>query len=450
MMDKEERTAKKRAKLRARAGARAEGRRTGAVRILLVLLLIAGITAIISTGEEPSDFDYSLMEETGDINAEPPELMGEAAELYSLNLEEPLYQKNADKRIDPYSITKILTCYLAIENLDPDQIVTVSEYAATPLEDGTSIFLKAGEKISVKDLLYGAMLESGNDAATALAEAVSGSEKEFADLMNRQAKEWGCENTHFVNANGWKDDDHYTSAHDMAIITARSFENKQLRKISLKREYVIGATNMSGERYLENHTRRGTKKLKDLTCGKTGGWTSKDCSIAVGFSRNDIEGVAVVLRTTVGRRRDDAGKLIDFSQIVTPGFRLAEEGDVVCEAAVKGGAESKVGLCIDDTVYAYTKGHKRSGAKVEIERDELEAPLAKGTKAGKYTVYADGKKVKEGELFTAEDVEKGWILSRFGLSDRTSASLGAFVAVWALLFAVTRVLMKGIRRRRNS
>lgn len=413
-----------------------------AIHIILVLILIAGIAWLLTPREQPSDFDYSLMTETGDTNAEPPELVGEAAELYSLNLEEPLYQKNAYERIDPYSITKILTGYLAMKYLDLDQIVEVSEYAATPLPDGTTIFLNAGEKISVKDLLYGAMLESGNDAATALAEAVSGSEEAFADLMNRQVMEWGCKDTHFVNANGWKDENHYTTAHDMAIITAKSFENKKFRKISLKRRYVIEATNMSGPRYLMNHTRRGTKTLKDLTCGKTGGWTSKDCSIALGFSRNDIEGVAVVLRTTVGRRRDDARRLIEYSQIATPGYIVANKGDVVCETEVKGAAEPIVDLCIDDTIIAYPKSHDKSGIEVSIQRDELEAPVAKGTKAGTYTLYVNGKEKKSGELFTAEDVEKGWFLSDYGVSNETTKYLLGFIAAWALLFVIVNKLWK--------
>ena len=444
----EDKITEKRARIRERAQNKKNGKKPSAgirvISAILILILVAGIYRMVTSGEQPSDFDYSLMKETGDINAEKPVLMGEAAELYSLNLEEPLYQKNADKRIDPYSITKILTCYLAIEKLDPDKIVKVSEYAATPLEDGTSIFLKKGEKISVRDLLYGAMLESGNDAATALAEEVSGSEKEFAELMNQQAKEWGCENTHFVNANGWKDEDHYTTAHDMAIITAKSFENAELRKISLEKEYVIGATNKSGERHLENHTRRGTKKLKDLTCGKTGGWTSKDCSIAVGFSRNYIDGVVVVLRTTVKRRRDDARRLIEYSQIATPGFIVANAGDIVCETDVKGSAEPTADLYIDDTLYAYPKGHEKSGVEVKIQRDELEAPVPKDTKAGTYTLYADGKEIRSGELFTAEDVEKGWFLSRFGISNKTTVRLFEFTAIWLILFIVVRKLCKAL------
>jgi len=260
--------------------------------------------------------------------------------------------------------------------------------------------------------------------------------------MNRQVMEWGCRDTHFVNANGWKNENHYTTAHDMAIITAKSFENKKFRKISLTRKYVIDATNMSGPRYLENHTRRGTKQLKDLTCGKTGGWTSKDCSIAVGFSRDDIEGIAVVLRTTVGRRRDDARRLIEYGMIATPGYIVANEGDVVCQTEIKGGADPIADLYIDDTLKAYPKGHDKSGIEVSIERDELEAPVAKGTKAGTYTLYADGKKIKTGELFTAEDVEKGWFLSDYGVSDETTKKLLRFIGVWALAFAVVQILLK--------
>lgn len=420
------------------------------ITIIFMLVLAAGVTRITKSVEEPADFDTATMQKVGDPDAEPPELMGENAELYSLDLEEPLYQKNADERVDPYSITKILTCYLAIENLDPDQIVEVSQYAATPLEDGTTIFLSEGEKISVKDLLYGAMLESGNDAATALAEAVSGSEEAFADLMNRQAMEWGCRNTHFVNANGWKDENHYTSAHDMAIITAKSFENKELRKISMTKEYVIPATNMSAERYLENHTRRGTKYMTGLTCGKTGGWSSKDCSIALGYKRGGREGVAVVLKTTISRRKNDAKLLIKFSDTATPGYIVAKEGDVVCTASVKGAAEPLVDLYIDDTLYAYPKGWERSGVDLSIQRDELEAPLPKDTKAGTYTLYADGKKIGSGELFTAEDIEEGWFLSKYGVSNENTVRLGKFAAVWALLLALALLLTRNINKEKNT
>ena len=397
--------------------------------VLFLLLFTAVIVSAIPEGGV-TGFDKSSMKEIGDPNAKVPELRAEGAELYCVNMDEPVYQKNADEKIDPYSITKILTCYLALENLDLDEMVTVSEYAATPLEDGTTIWLKEGEEISVKDLLYGAMLESGNDAATALAEAVSGSEKEFADLMNEQAKEWGCENTHFVNANGWKDEDHYTTAHDFSIITARCFENEKLREIAMTEEYTSEPTNMTEARFFESHTLSG-KKIDHLLGGKTGGWTSKDMSLAVRFKKGNLEGVAVVLRTP--KRKNDVNELIAVSQDLTPGYMVTEKGKEICGAKVKGGKKIKTTLCAAKTICAYPKEHKKSGIKVKLHRDKLKAPLKAGEEAGTYTVYVDGKELQTGKLLTTEDVEKGWFPSNFYISDKTTALLLALILLYLIL-----------------
>ena len=405
------------------------------IRAVLFLLLFAVIVITLFSERELSGFDRSSMKEIGDPNAKVPELKAEGAELYCVNMEEAIYQKNADEKIDPYSITKILTCYIALENLEPDEMVTVSEHAATPLEDGTTIWLKEGEKISVKDLLYGAMLESGNDAATALAEAVSGSEEKFADVMNEQAKEWGCENTHFVNANGWKNKNHYTTAHDFAIITARCFESEELCEIAMTEEYTSDATNMSEARTFESHTLSG-KKIENLVGGKTGGWTSKDMSLAVKFKKGNLEGVVVVLRTP--KRKNDVNKLIAVSQDLTPGYTVTEEGSEVCEARVKGGKTTKTKLCASETINAYPKDHKRKGIKVKFDRDKIEAPVKAGTVVGTYTVYENEDKLQTGKLMAMEDIEKGWFPSAFYISNRTTALLGAVIILWMLLLAVLK------------
>lgn len=407
------------------------------IRALLFLIMMSVILTVLFPGHTVSGFKRSSMKEVGDPDAKAPKLQAEGAELYCVNMEQPVYQKNADKKIDPYSITKILTCYLALENLKMDQMVTVSEYAATPLEDGTTIWLKEGEEISVKDLLYGAMLESGNDAATALAEAVSGSEKKFAKLMNRQAEEWGCKNTHFVNANGWKNEDHYTTAHDFAVITAKCFENKTLRKIAMTEEYTASATNMTEARFFESHTLSG-KKIDYLVGGKTGGWTSKDMSLAVRFKKDNLEGVAVVLRTP--KRKNDVNKLIAASQDLTPGYMVTEEGAEICEARVKGGKVTNTVLCAAETIIAYPKDHKRSEIKVELNRDNLKAPLKKGSEAGTYTVYADGRKVQTGRLLAGENVEKGLFLSNLYVSDRMTILLASVVVLWFVLLSVLKMM----------
>lgn len=397
--------------------------------------MMSVILTVLFSGHAVSGFDRSSMKEVGNPDAKGPKLQAEGAELYCVNTEQPVFQKNADTKIDPYSITKILTCYLALENLKMDQMVTVSEYAATPLEDGTTIWLKEGEEISVKDLLYGAMLESGNDAATALAETVSGSEEEFAKLMNEQAAEWGCENTHFVNANGWKNEDHYTTAHDFAVITARCFENKTLRKIAMTEEYTASATNMTEARFFESHTLSG-KKIDYLVGGKTGGWTSKDMSLAARFRKGNLDGVAVVLRTP--KRKNDVNKLIEVSQELTPGYMVTEEGAEICEARVKGGKVTNTVLCASETIIAYPKDHKRSEIRVKLNRDKLKAPLKKGAEAGTYTVYADDKKVQTGKLLAGEDVEKGLFLSNLYVSDRMTILLISVIVLWFVLLSILK------------
>lgn len=231
---------------------------------------------LTETGEAVKSAGGTLIAPVGDPNAEPPKLSAKGAVLYSLDLDRVVYAKNGDKKLEPYSTTKLLTCLLALEKLDPDKVVTISEAGARVYEGGTTIWLKEGEKIKVIDLIYGAMLESGNDAAYALGEAVSGSEKAFADLMNEKVAEWGLKDTHFVNPNGWKDKDQYTTAHDMAIITVKCLENEQLRDITITKKYTIPETNLTEARELTNFFLSVTGKIDALTGGKTGTWSDED------------------------------------------------------------------------------------------------------------------------------------------------------------------------------
>ena len=145
-----------------------------------------------------------------------------------------LYEKSADEKAYPASTTKIMTALVTIETLQKygspmDQIVEIPPEAQGV--EGSSLYLAAGEKISVEDLLYGLMLVSGNDAAVALAEIIGGGEKNFVKMMNDRAKELHCANTNFVNPNGLFDENHYTSVRDMAIIAKTAMENREFRKI---------------------------------------------------------------------------------------------------------------------------------------------------------------------------------------------------------------------------
>ena len=137
--------------------------------------------------------------------------------------------ESIDERCFPASTTKVLTALVVLNSLPLDRVVTVPKIAEGV--EGSSIYLRAGQKITVEDLLYGMMLRSGNDAATALAVETAGSIEKFAELMNETAKALGAENSHFVNPHGLHDDDHYTTAYDLALITAKAYENPDFVKI---------------------------------------------------------------------------------------------------------------------------------------------------------------------------------------------------------------------------
>ena len=150
-----------------------------------------------------------------------------------------LYGKNINTTVYPASITKIMTAILALENLNLNDSVIVSKNAIKIPWDSSSIYLKEGEILTVKELLYGLLLNSGNDAANVLAEAVSGSIDEFIVLMNNKAKELGCSGTNFINAHGYSDDNHYTTALDIVKIFDYCIKNETFMEIISTKKYII-------------------------------------------------------------------------------------------------------------------------------------------------------------------------------------------------------------------
>ena len=406
-----------------------------ALLVLVVWVIISVLSPAFGVG---TSFDRALIRESGDPSAAAPKIKASCAAMYSLDLDQMVYEKNADMKMPPYSVTKLLTCYLALENLDQDQIVTVSKKAAEVLWDGTSIELKEGEEISVKDLIYGAMMASGNDAATALGEAVSGDVSKFSKLMNKTASEWGCENTHFVNANGWDNEKHYTTARDMAIIARNCLSNDTLRAVSVTKKYTIPATNMSEERVLSNALLYTEKKLKVLTGGKTGSWSEDECALAMEFSDKGLSAVIILLGDTKKGRVSDPKKLIPYAYEVTPGFKVTDSDEAVCDAWVKHGAETRVPLSVKGLRYAYPKNMKASGVKIETEVEKLTAPVKKGDKAGKYYIYANDELVGKGNLYASKDVETGWFTSNLYIPNNNALIMFLILALVITLSVLIR------------
>lgn len=186
-----------------------------------------------------------------------------------------LYSKNCDRQLHPASITKIMTCLLTIENADLDAVMTCSPIVYELEENASNTGLSEGEQMTIRDALYTLMLESANDTANALAEYVGGSMEGFAQMMNDKAASLGCTGTHFTNPSGLNADDHYTTAHDMALIAQAAYSNETFRTICGTVEYEVPPTNTYEEtRYLSNHHQmmKGDSDYYTSWCtgGKTG------------------------------------------------------------------------------------------------------------------------------------------------------------------------------------
>lgn len=207
------------------------------------------------TEAESAEIDPTV--QTNDIAGWP---QGEAVECdaaicFDGNTGTVLYGKNIDKQEYPASITKIMTVLLALENGNLDDTVTFSENAVYSIEYGSAhLGLTEGEELTLEQCLYGIMLASANEISNAVAEHIGGSIENFADMMNKKAEELGCVNTHFVNPNGLHDDNHYTCAYDMALITQAAMKYDKFREIIHTQEYSYPETNLVKEkRYFSNH-----------------------------------------------------------------------------------------------------------------------------------------------------------------------------------------------------
>ena len=172
-------------------------------------------------------------------------MAAKAALLIDLNTNRVVYEQDADERVYPASLTKIMTCLIALENGNLSDVVTVSESALADLDEDSSVAgLVVGEQMTLENLLYCMMVVSGNDACNVIAEHVAGSVTDFVRMMNQRAYELGCTNTHFNNPHGLHDESHYTTARDLAIITQAALKSENFRQIVDTYEYKLPDDNM--------------------------------------------------------------------------------------------------------------------------------------------------------------------------------------------------------------
>lgn len=245
-----------------------------------------------------------------------PQIGAEAAILMEANTGVILYAKNIHEKLYPASTTKILTSLIAIENGDLDDMVSFSHEAVFSVPtDGSHMGMDEGESITLEECLYGIMVASANEVANATAEYVSGSIEDFVSLMNTRAKELGCTDSHFTNTNGLHDDNHYTSAYDLALISKAFFQNEMLCKISSTARYHFEATATQPDDFYKKNKHQlvtGEIAYNGILGGKTGYTNQSHQTLVTCSEQNGMKLICVVLKEESPNQFTDTTELFDY------------------------------------------------------------------------------------------------------------------------------------------
>ena len=339
-----------------------------------------------------------------------------AALIVEKNTGKIIYEKNSETQNYPASVTKILTAILTIENCKLDDTATVSQSAISQIPSGYVVApLFIGEQMKIKDLLYALMLKSANDAAYVLAEHVGGSVEGFSEMMNKKAKEIGCKNTHFVNPNGIHNDDHYTTAYDMYIISNYAMKNDIFAKIVSTYQYKLPATNKypNNDRIMENtndfiNPKSGyyNKIVKGIKTGTT--LQAGNCLIT-DSSENGLDFITVVLGAkTSNSKFSETRKMIKYAYNNYTLTDLHKKGDVIKNIDVENATEETKNLNLiisDDVTVMNNVKIKKDEIKPNIELNEnIVAPIKEGDELGTIKYNVDGLEYTA-KLLAQKDVE---------------------------------------------
>jgi D-alanyl-D-alanine carboxypeptidase (penicillin-binding protein 5/6) len=325
-----------------------------------------------------------------------------------------LFEKNGHKPLPPASITKVMTMLLVMEAVQQGKIkmtdmVRVSEKAASM--GGTQVFLEPGERMNVQDLLKAVAIASGNDASVALAEFIGGTEEHFVQMMNEKAKQLGMKNTHFQNSNGLPEPNHYSSAHDIALMSRELLKYPEIVKFTgIYQDYL--RQNTEKPFWLVN-----TNKLVRYYPGVDGlktGFTSeaKFCLTATA-KRGNMRLIAVVMgEPEVKTRNREVSAMLDFAFNQYNSHILYKKGDVIAERHVEKGDPATIRIHAGHTFSVLLKKGEDPGSyKRHIIWKELKAPIRKGEVIGKLQFVKDGRIAAEMELAAATEIRKASLWS---------------------------------------
>lgn len=310
-----------------------------------------------------------------------------------------IYEKNSRIRSTMASTTKIMTAICAIEEGDLDKEIKIDPKAVGV--EGSSIYLRNGEELTLRELVYGLMLNSGNDAAVAIACGVSGSVEKFAETMNKKAKEIGVRDTNFKNPNGLDEEGHYTTAYDLAQITAYAMKNEEFRKIASTYQTTIKGSEEGTPRYLTNHNKL-LKRMEGCIGVKTG-FTKKSGRCLVSASeRNGVTLVAVTLNAPDDW--NDHIKMMDYAFQRVERKTLLKKGECLQTLTVTKGKKNSVKVVANDEFYVFALDTARYTTRYKCVKN-MEAPIKKGQKIAEVEFYMGDTLIKTVDAVAKDSVD---------------------------------------------
>lgn len=388
------------------------------ILILCVILQFIFITNYIyadeDDDEELNDIELQEILETTTIPVKEPILNSKAVIIYDRTTKKVIWGKNENERRAMASTTKILTSIVVLENSNLNDIVTISKKAANT--GGSRLKINADDKISVNDLLYGLMLRSGNDAAVALAEHVGGSIEGFADLMNKKATELGLTNSHFVTPHGLDDDEHYTTAYELALITDYALNIPKFKEIVGTKSCNISINGIARSIFNTNELLGNMNGVDGVKTGFTG--NAMRCLVA-SCTRDGNQIITIVLGADTKKdRTKDSISLINyiynnFESINIKEKILSEFNNwKLCNNAsfnVEKGISNNLNIVLEDLNFEYLpiKRSEFDNCCIYIYCDNnFQAPLQKDSIIGYLTVSINDKNIISLNILNNSTIEK--------------------------------------------
>ncbi|MEH7111777.1 D-alanyl-D-alanine carboxypeptidase family protein [Neobacillus niacini] len=379
------------------------------ISLLVIALLVTGVWIPSVSAEETPSTDI-----TSNVRS---------AILIERDTGQILYEKNSNEELPPASMTKIMTMLLIMEAIDQgklkwDESVRTSEHAASM--GGSQIFLEPGEEMTVKQMLQGIAIGSGNDASVAMAEKIAGSEEAFVDMMNNKVKKLGLKNTTFKNTTGLPGSGHFSSAHDMAIMAKELLKYEEITKFTGTYEAYL-RENTDKKFWLVN-----TNKLVRFYPGvdglKTGFTAEAKYCLTATAQKDGMRVIAVVFGAPTSKERNaQVTKMLNYAFAQYQTHPMFKRNQVIDEAHVNKGKDKKIEAVTSEPLSLLTKkGEKTQDVNRKVTLDKnLNAPINKGDKVGTIQFVKDGKVVLESELVANKNVKEAtwWTLYKrsFGM-----------------------------------